>query len=117
MINENRVVPVSKSDLLSLYAVMLGIANVNVTKLDANDAEGNFSAGTGTKICSEPLKSLNFTGASGTIYFVAAYDYEGFSVSGTKVATATVTAPEQDAATLYKAVLSSGTVTVTKVGV
>lgn len=117
MINENRIVPVSKTDLLTLVSMMLAIANVSATKLDANNVEGDFTVSTtGTKICSQPLKSLNFTANSGTIYFVADYHYDGFYVSGTKVATATVTAPEPDACTLYKAVLSSGTVTVTKVG-
>ena len=47
-----------------------------------------------------------------TTYFVADYDFAGVSCDGTKV-TATVSA---DASTLYKAVLDSGTVTVSKVG-
>jgi hypothetical protein len=49
------------------------------------------------------------------IYFVAAYDYEGFSVAGTKVTTSGAeVAP--DGSTLYTATLASGAVTIAKVG-
>jgi len=64
------------------------------------------------------VKSVDFkTGVtSGTVYFVAAYDYEGFKVAGAAatMGSGSVTV-NADAATLYKAVLGSGEVTVTAV--
>ncbi len=116
MINPDRIVPVTKTDLLSLYSAILEIANVTVTKAEADDVEGNFTiATTGNKIASEPVKTLNFTAASGTVYFIPAYDYAGISVNGSAVTpTGEVNA---DGRTLYKAVLASGAVTITQVGV
>jgi hypothetical protein len=51
----------------------------------------------------------------GTVYFIAGYNYEGFKLSGTATETAGVDV-DADSVTLYKAVLSSGTVTISKVG-
>lgn len=114
MINKDRIVPVVKTDLLTLYGTVLKIANVSYSVLDSADIEGNFTAAnTGTYIANQPVKSLNFTAASGTVYFVAANDYEGFKVSGTAAETELV--PVGDCATLYKAVLDTGVVTVTAV--
>ena len=120
MINNERIVPVTAIDLISLYGLILKAAAAAAsgtapTALAATTTDGQFTvAEAGTYIASEPVQTLNFTAESGTVYFVAAYDYSGFSVSGTAVTpTGTVTA---DARTLYKAVLSSGAVTITKVG-
>lgn len=114
MINTDRIVPITKIDLLSMYGLVLKFAGVNATALQANTIEGDFSAAAGTYICAQPVKSFDFTGASGTVYFVADYAYEGFTKSGAAV---TVTGDvDADGATLYKAVLASGAVTITKEG-
>lgn len=119
MINENRIVPVSAIDLLSLYGLILKQDSNNATlaKVDAVAiGEVDITSAATPLICSEPVKHLNIDNAvtSATIYFVAAYDYEGMSIEDVAITpTGTVSA---DGVTLYQAVLSSGTVTVTKVG-
>ena len=119
MINNNRIVPVTKADLLSIYGTMLAIGNVSYDVISASDVDGDFavsaSGAAGTKFADQPLKSLVLGSGvtSATIYFVPAYDYAGFSKTG---ATITVSGTvKKDGATLYKAVLSSGTVTITAV--
>lgn len=120
MINNDRIVPITVVDLLTMYGFVLAVGLDSApTALDATDTDGDFSqiTNSATVICSEPVKSLNF-GASvtaGTVYFVPAYDYSGFSINGTATATAGVTV-EADGRTLYSATLSSGTVTIAKVG-
>jgi hypothetical protein len=117
MINNEKIVPVTQIDLLSLYGLILKLTEETApTALDATTSNGQFTVtDAGTYIASEPVQALNFTAASGTVYFVPAYDYSGFSVNGTAVTTEG-DAVIADARTLYKAVLSSGAVTITKVG-
>lgn len=121
MINQDRIVPVLATDLLSLYGTMLSIANVSVTALQASGGIGEIelASGSGNFLCSEPVKDFNFGSGvtSATIYFIPAYNYKGFSKTG-----ATITIADNnvvvnaDGSTLYKAVLSTNTLTVTKVG-
>lgn len=123
MINNDRIVPVQAIDLISLYGLILTMNSNNsgLAALDAtNPGEFNVASSAGSLlIADEPVESLNFASgySSGTVYFVPAYDYVGFSINGTAVT------PESDSdevvadgRTLYKAVLSSGEVTITKVG-
>lgn len=122
MINANRIVPVTKIDLISLYSLILlqNSDNSSMAKLAASDVEGNYAiSATGVKLCDQPLKSAVFGSSitSSTIYFVPAFDYTGFSKTG---ATLTVTNPSggvvADGHTLYKAVLSTNALTITQVG-
>lgn len=116
MINTDRIVPITKEDLISMYGLILlqASANSSMTALQANDVEGDFSCGTGIHLAAEPVMTCDFTGASGTLYFVPAFNYAGFTKGGAAV---TVTGDvDADGHTLYKAVLSSGTVTITKAG-
>lgn len=124
MINNERIVPVTQTDLISLYGLMLAVAAAAASgtapeALAATDAEGDFTVGTNSKtyIAAEPVKNLNFgSGVSaGTVYFVAAYDYQGFAINGTATETAGVDVVP-DGRTLYTATLSSSTVTIAKVG-
>ena len=122
MINENRIVPVSATDLITLYGVILAqdSNNSGLTKLAA-DAIGEFQVKTNSKIylANEPVKKLDFDSTAssvtaGTVYFVPAYDYVGFTIDGVEeVPSGSVVA---DGRTLYKAVLSSGDITITKIG-
>lgn len=119
MINTNRIVPIEKCDLLSMYGLILlqDSNNSSMTALQASTVDGQFACGTGVKLAAQPVKSCNFTGSSGTLYFVADYDYEGFTVSGSAATIADNDVEVvPDARTLYKAVLSSGTVTITQIG-
>lgn len=116
MINTERIVPVTQIDLISLYGLILKLSQSTApTALNATTVNGQFTvAEAGTYIASEPVQTLDFTAASGTVYFVPAYDYSGFTVNGAAVTpTGDVLA---DARTLYKAVLGSGNVTITQVG-
>ena len=120
MINTNRIVPIQNTDLLSLYGLILKQDTTNNSGLTAlaADAPGVFtiSDGSAPLVAAEPVKSLNSAAAVSayTIYFVAAYDFAGFTTNG---AAATMAGADivADARTLFKAVLSSGTVTISKV--
>lgn len=119
MINTNRVVPVQKTDLLSLIGTVLGLIGTSYTVLAATTIEGAFSVtgsgSAGNFLANQPVQTLDFpSGVTGaTVYFVAAYDFAGFTIAG---AAATPTGTVQpDGVTLYKAVLSSGAITVTAV--
>ena len=118
MINTERIVPVNETDLITLYGTMMKLAGTSVTAVEAVDpAVFALTSGSGNLLANEPVKTLDF-GASVTaavVYFVPALNYEGFSIAGTKAETAgaEVTA---DGKTLYTATLSSGTITIAKVG-
>lgn len=117
MINKNQIVPVQATDLLTLYGTILKIANISAEALTGVDGAYQVKTNSKTYIADAPVKSLDIDATASsltanTTYFVAAYDFEGVTKDGAAV-TATVDA---DGATLYKAVLDSGTVTVTKVG-
>lgn len=123
MINENRIVPVEKIDLISLYGLILkqDSNNSSLAKLAANTVDGEFQVKTNSAVllADQPAKVIDFdTTASsvtaGTVYFVPSFDYEGFTINGAAVVpTGDVVA---DGVSLYKAVLSSGAITITKVG-
>lgn len=121
MINKDRIVPVQATDLITLYGLILKQDTTNNSSLaavNAKDAEGNFAITSAATplLCSEPAKSIDLAAAvtSATVYFVASYDYAGFTLAGAATTpTGTVVA---DGVTLYKAVLSTGTVTITKAG-
>ena len=125
MINKDRIVPVQATDLLSLYGLILKMDSNNATlaKLDALDVDGNFkvTSGSAPLLCSQPVESIDIDAtassvSSATIYFVPAYDdhYKGFTIDGSAVTpTGSVDA---DGVTLYKAALSSGAITITKIG-
>ena len=117
MINTNRIVPVTKTDLLTIYGNVLKIANVSVTALAASDI-GVFEQDTNsaTVICAEPVQSLNFGSSvtAATVYFIPAADYKGFTkTSATLTVSGDVVA---DGSTLYTATLSTNTLTIAKVG-
>lgn len=120
MINNDRIVPITAVDLLTMYGLILKLAtNTAPTALDATDTAGDFSQTTNsaTVICSEPVKSFNFGSSvtAGTVYFVPGYDYTGFTKTGATLTIAGATV-EADGRTLYSATLSSGTLTFAKLG-
>lgn len=125
MINTDRIVPVAAVDLISLYGLILlqDSNNSGLAKLSA-DAIGEFQVKTNSAklIASEPVKKVDFDSTAssvtaGTVYFVPAYDYVGFSIDGVaETPAAGSVAVAADGRSLYKAVLSSGDITITKVG-
>lgn len=118
MINANKIVPVTKSDLLSILANACLLCGKTVTALTASKP-GVFAISsnpsTDVALCNEPVVSFDFASGSSaaTVYFVADYAYEGFKVAGAAVTptegSATV---DPNSATLYKATLASGDVTI-----
>lgn len=122
MINNDRIVPVQKIDFLSFIGTVLGLIGTSYGVLSASDVAGDFevtgSGAVGNKLANQPVKSLDFKSGvtGGTVYFVAAYDYEGIKVAGSAATIAEGSATvNPDGITLYKAVLSSGSVTITAV--
>ena len=119
MINNDRIVPITVIDLISMYGLVLAMSLDSApTALEAIDTAGDFAVTTnsGTYLANEPVASLNFGSSvtAGTVYFVAAYDYKGFTKTG---ATLTVTGNvEADGRTLYSATLSTNALTIAKVG-
>lgn len=122
MINKDRIVPIQKIDLLTLIGTILGIHGTTYTVLQPTTIEGDFtvaaSGAAGNVLANQPVKTLDFKSGTtgGTVYFIAAYDFAGITVAG---AAATITEGSADinpdGVTLYKAVLSGGSVTVTAV--
>ena len=116
MINAKKIIPVTKSDLLSILANACLMCGKTVTAIAAS-APGVFAISsnpsTDVALCNEPVKVFDFASGSSaaTIYFVADYDYQGFKVAGTAVTTSGADV-DANSATLYKATLSSGSVTI-----
>ena len=122
MINNDRVVPIQKMDLLTMFGTILTVGQVDYTILQASTIAGAFSVtgsgAAGTFLANQPVQSLDFASGvtGGTVYFIAAYDYAGITVAGTAATlddSSIDVAP--DGVTLYKAVLASGEVTITAV--
>ena len=85
MINKNRIVPVTKTDLLTLYATninyTLSVGGAStLTILSPEDDQGNFLLLENSGVmyfCNQPVKSLHIaTIGPATVFFVAAYDFE-----------------------------------------
>ena len=120
MINTDRIVPASKANLLDIYANAAILGGSTVTKVAAS-APGEFTVAasitTTFGVANEPLKKLNFgaSASSGTVVFIPAYDYDGFYINGTIEEPADGSDDvDADGISLYKAVLSSGDITITK---
>lgn len=109
--NENRIVPVTYTDLLALYKSMLNIAGTSTTNLDAVGV-GSFvieSNPSGKVFATEPISKLSVDESvtAYDIYFVAAFDFENPFGDEAEI--------EADGKTLYEAVLADGSVTVSKI--
>lgn len=122
MINNERIVPVQKIDLLTLIGTILGLNGTSYTVLASTDTLGDFTVtGTGAagnKLANQPVKTLDFASGvtSGTVYFIADYNYVGVSIAGTATTPAAGSATvKNDGVTLYKAVLADSAVTITAV--
>lgn len=119
MINLDRIIPVQKMDLLSLIGTVLALIGTTFTVLKHATIDGAFTmASAGTVLCDQPVKSFDFASgvSSGTVYFVPDYDYAGFTVAGAAATIASGSVEvNTDACNLYKAVLASGSVTITAV--
>ena len=118
MINNNRIVPVQRIDLLSLYVTMLKMAGHDFDLLSAATIDGQFeipSDASGALFANQPVKSVELgTAKSLAMYFVADYSFSGFTADGVAVP---VTGDDivPDACTLYYAASDVGGITITNV--
>ena len=124
MINKDRIVPVTKTDLLTLFGAVLNIASVSFTIAAAKNVAGDVditgSGSAGTFLCNQPARVIDLkSGVTGaTVYFMAADDFKGIKVAGADATFNSSYLDNDDVVAngdLYKAVLSSGTVTLTAV--
>ena len=125
MVNNDRIVPIQKIDYLSMIGTVLTLNSTSFTVLAASDVQGDFSVtgsgAAGTFLANQPVMSLDFASGvtSGTVYFVADYAFSGITVAGSAATFNSSYLDNDDVLTdgitLYKAVLSSGTVTLTAV--
>ena len=125
MVNNDRIVPIQKIDLLSMIGTVLTIAQVSYTVLAATDIEGNFSVtgsgAAGNLLANQPVQTLDFASGvtGGTVYFIPGYDFSAITVAGAAATIDTdglaLSAVQPDGVTLYKAVLASGEVTISAV--
>ena len=121
MINLKNIIPVVKMDLLSLIGTILTIANVSfqiAVASVAGEVAITGSGAAGNFLANGPVKEIDFkSGVTGaTVYFIPAYDYAGIKVAGAAATMASDSVEVlAESANLYKAVLSSGEVTITAV--
>lgn len=122
MVNNDRIVPIQKIDLLSMYGTIMTLVDLGYDVLEASTIEGAFSVtgsgDAGILLANQPVQTLDFADGvtAGTVYFVAAYDYSAITVAGSAATFAEGSAEVQpDGVTLYEAVLDSGAITVTAI--
>lgn len=122
MVNNDRIVPIQKMDLLTMIGTILALHGTSYAVIAASTVEGAFSVtgsgAAGNKLANQPVQTLDFASGvtSGTVYFVAAYDFNGITVAGAAATIADGSATvKPDGVTLYKAVLGSGEVAITAV--
>lgn len=125
MINSNRVVPVQATDLISLYSVILMQAsgNSSLAKLVSTDVAGDYQIKTNNAvlIADQPVVSCDFDAttssvSAGTLYFMADPAFAGFTIDGVAEEPADGSVDVVADGGLYKAVLASGDITITRVG-
>lgn len=119
MVNNDRIVPITNIDFLSMIGTVLTLNGTNFTVAQAQTVEGDFTIspaeGQRNFLVNQPVKTINVaTSEAANIYFVAAYGYAGFSINGTAVTTTGDTV-QPDGITLYKAVSAGNAVTITAV--
>ncbi len=125
MVNEDRIVPIQKIDYLSMIGTVLKLHGTSFAVIASADVAGNFSVtgsgAAGNKLANQPVKTIDFVSGvtSGTVYFVAASDFDKIKVAGAAATLAdaglTYDKVKKDGVTLYTAALSSGEVTITEV--
>ena len=116
----DRVVSFLKTNVLSFLRAALAAAGKTITNIVAT-APGEFTVSatisTDLGLAAEPLKKLNFgaSATAGTVVFIPAYDYDGFYINGTFEEPADGSDDvDANGTDVYKAVLSSGDITITK---
>lgn len=122
MVNENRIVPVTKMDLISLFgsvaSLMLSLSGAEPVILDPVETGVFEIESNGMYLLSEPAKSVDFaaTATSATAVFIPGYDYEGITLAGAAVEPSEDSIlPEAEPNAFYGAALQSGSIFVAPV--
>lgn len=124
MINYDRIVPITKTDYLTMIGTILNLSvEGGCVVLAADTVEGAFTVPSAANIllANQPVKTLNFGEGveAASVVFVAAHDFEGISVDGVAAtiddAGLGLDDIKTDGVTLYMAALSSGEVTIAAV--
>lgn len=115
MINKDRIVPIQKTDFLTLIGTIMNLTGSGSLVIKATDTIGDFKVTEGgTYLANEPLKSCDFAdGDSSAMYFVPAYDFKGFTIGGAPAEYAEGAAKiNPDGITLYAAQPTNGAIQV-----
>lgn len=84
MINKDRIVPITRTDLLSFFAAIMYATDNTLDILPVEDGAVTLPAGaSGAYLAAEPLKTLPTIGEGVNLYFVPAYDFEMTMTPGT----------------------------------
>ena len=109
----DRLVPIERTDLMNMYYSILSLTSDNAPAVIQATAPGVFAISE-AGFCQEPVESAVVTLASGDFYFVPAFTFAGFVISD-EVVTTTGDDIAPDGATLYKATVADGGITIAKV--
>lgn len=119
MINNERIVPITTTDYLSMIGTVMKLAGTTFAVAESTGI-GTFAVtatgNAGNLLVNEPVISCNFAESTtaAVVYFVPDFNYKGFEIDGVLVSTAGATV-KKGGVTLYTATLSSGTVTIAQV--
>lgn len=119
MINNERIVPITTTDYLTMIGTVMKLAGTTFAVAESTGI-GTFAVtatgDAGNLLANEPVISCNFAESTtaAVVYFVPDFNYKGFEIDGVLVSTAGTTV-KKDGVTLYTATLSNGTVTIAQV--
>lgn len=119
MINKDRIVPVTKTDLLTLYSAMLTIAGTEVKKL-SDDIPGDFKVTEdGTYMADQPVKTLALDTAC-VVYMMPALDFIGVTAGNRSITPADLESLGGNCGQLYKITYTTtagtGSLTLQRIG-
>lgn len=77
MINKDRIVPITRTDLLSFFATILRATGEGLRAINVVDGVATIPEGaTGNFLATEPVKKIVGIAGDATVYFCPAYDFE-----------------------------------------
>lgn len=106
MINKDRIIPIEKTDYLSLIATIARLCELQMEIVPVTDGENPALEASGLYLATEPLKRVNIGSVAGAVLcFVPAHDFEGIYNGGVLVTEFTSSSDDviPDGVSLYKA--------------
>lgn len=85
MINKDRIIPIEKTDYLSLICTIMGIAEIPYEINPVVDGRVTETESSASQVASEPVKEVNLTGHNEPVLFVPAHDFKGILINGEPV--------------------------------